>query len=483
MRTSKLAASLALAAMLASCGGGTPTGGNTGNVGPTPTPSPSAATCSLTSRQNFTRDVFNEWYLFPTLLNLDVNQASHSNLQSYIDALVAPARAQSRDRFFSYVTSIRDEEAFFNSGSTAGFGFRLNYDTGNRRLFVIETFEGTSALGANIDRGSEILGIGTNSSNIQSVSSLMASGGAAAVSNALGPNNTGVTRVLRVRDQSGVTREVTLGKTNYALDPVSDRYGAQIINDGSKQVGYLNLRTFIDTADPDLRAAFANFRNAGVTELIIDFRYNGGGAISIADLMGDLMGVGLAGEIFESITWRDSKSSRNDSYLFAPTTDSIAPTKIAFIGTDGTASASELVINSMQPWVSDIALIGENTFGKPVGQSAFDLAACDDRLRVVTIRIENALGEGDYYTGLASTVPNTCSATDDISRQMGDPQEAMTRTALDWLAGRACTPISARSGATASIGTTPVGTASDRVLLTPDLDKRSPAQHEVPGLF
>ena len=62
------------------------------------------------------------------------------------------------------------------------------------------------------------------------------------------------------------------------------------ISDGGRRVGYLNLRTFISTADPQLRSAFAQFRAQGVTELIVDFRYNGGGLVSIADLMGDLLG-------------------------------------------------------------------------------------------------------------------------------------------------------------------------------------------------
>ncbi len=421
-------------------------------------------------------DVFNEWYLFPDLLNTSVNKASHTNLQSYIDALVAPARAQSRDRFFSYVTSIAEEDAFASSGATAGFGFRLNYDTANRRVFVIETFEGTAALGANLDRGTELLGVGTSAANIQTVNSLMVSGGAGAVSDALGPATAGTTRVLRVRDQSGVQREVSLTKTDFDLDPVSNRYGAQIINDGGRQVGYLNLRTFsVRSAEQDLRDAFATFRAAGVTELIVDFRYNGGGFIYLAEILGDLMGRGREGQTFERINYRPSKSSLNEINPFNAQPQSIAPTRIAFIGTGSTASASELVINGMQPHVPNIALIGSNTYGKPVGQSAFDIPVCDDRLRVVTIQIANGNNQGEYYTGLASTVPNTCRAADNIAFQMGDPRETMTAVALDYLAGRSCTAIAGGPASTAS--------AIDRGLLAPELPDRSAAQHEMPGLF
>lgn len=481
MRHSKFAGSLAALALLSACGGGS--SGSGGNSGPpfagAPTPSPTVTpagtACSLAARQEFARTTFNEWYLFPSLLSTTANPASFSSVQSYIDALVAPARAEAKDRFFSYVTSIREENAFFNSGASGGFGFRLAYDTGARRTFVVETFEGTSALGANIDRGSELLAIGTSANNLQTVNSLMANGGPSAVINALGPGDPGVTRVIRLRDQSGVTREVSLTKTDFALDPVSNRFGAQIINDGGKRVGYLNLRTFISTADPDLRAAFALFREQGATELIIDFRYNGGGAITIAELMGDLMGRNLGGQVYERIAFRPSKSQLNETYLFNPRPQSITPSKIAFIGTGSTASASELVINGMQPYVADIALIGENTFGKPVGQSAFDLAVCDDRLRVVTLQIENAAGRGDYFRGLASTVPKTCAAQDDIRFQLGDPRETMVATALDFLAGRPCTPIVGGAATTLRV--------TDDGLLEPALPQRSVAQHEVPGLF
>ena len=474
MRTSKIALAIATAAMLVSCGGGsspTPTpigtGGGGGGGGGTG--------CTIGQRLDFIDDVMEDWYLFPNLVASNVSRAGITDPQDYIDDLVAPARAQNIDRFFSFITSIQEEEAFNNSGATAGFGFRLAYDSGNRRAFVIETFEGTPALGANIDRGSEILAIGTSSANLQTVNSLFATGGAAAVSNALGPSTPGTSRVLRVLDQDGVTREVTLAKADFSLDPVSDRYGALIINDGGKQVGYINLRTFsVESANDDLRTAFRSFRAAGITELIIDFRYNGGGRISVADVMGDLMGAGLTGQIYSQIEFRQERANNNSVHRFAPTADSIAPTKIAFIGTRSTASASELVINSMQPYV-DIALIGENTFGKPVGQSGFDLAACDDRFRPVTIQITNRDGLGEYFTGLASTVPNSCRANDDIFTQLGDPSETMIATALDYLAGRSCTAIAG--------GGVGVQSVDDAGPLAPNLRDMTYAQYEVPGLL
>jgi len=456
-------------AMLAACGGGSSGGGGSasgGGVTPAPTPAPTTASCSLRARQDWALAQLNEWYLFPTLLNTAANPASYATVDDYIDALTAPARAQSRDRYFTYLTSIAEEDAYYNQGATAGFGIRLSYE-GNR-VFVIEAFEGAPALAGGVDRGTEILQI-----NGQSVSTLMATGGASAVVQALGPDTVGTTRAFVVRDASGVQRTVSLAKAVYDIDPVSDRYGAKIITDGARRVGYVNLRNFITTADPNLRAAFAQFRAQGVTELIVDLRYNGGGLISIAELFGDLMGAGRTGQIFDYTTFRDSKASENESYAFRAQPEAIQPTRVAFIGTGGTASASEMVINGMLPYLgANMALVGGNTYGKPVGQIALDRPACDDRLRAIALKVENASHQGDYYTGLASTVPNTCRASDDYTHQLGDADEAMVRVALDFLAGRSCTAIGA-------VTTQAVG---GRDLLRRERPTRT-SDLELPGVF
>jgi hypothetical protein len=303
----------------------------------------------------------------------------------------------------------------------------------------------------------------------------MAAGGPPAVIQALGPDTVGTSRAFVVRDLSGVQRTVTLTKAEFDVDPVSDRYGVQILADGARRVGYLNLRNFISTAEPNLRAAFAQFRAQGVTELIVDLRYNGGGLVSIAELFGDLMGQGRTGQVFDYVTFRDSKASENEVYTFRARPEAIAPTRIAFIGTGSTASASEMVINGMDPYLgAQMALVGSNTYGKPVGQIALDRPACDDRLRAVALKVENADRQGDYFTGLASTVDRTCRASDDIGHQLGDPNEAMVRVALDFLAGRGCTAITAAAAARPPAG-------SERGLLVPARPRKA-SDLELPGV-
>ncbi len=480
-------ASVTLAAlMLASCGGG---GGDSslGSGGPvtvTPTPSPTPTptpTCALASRQSFAKAVIDEWYLFPADVAAGVNPGSYSDVQTYIDALVAPARALNKDRFFTYITSIAEENAFFSSGSSAGFGVRLAYDAANQRLLIAEAYESAPAFAAGIDRGTAIVAIGTTSANLRSISAIVAAEGTAGITAALGPNDPGVTRVLRITDAAG-TRDVTVTKADYALDPISDRYGAKIISEGGRNYGYLNLRTFISSANDQLRTAFADFRAQGVTDIIIDFRYNGGGLVSTANLMGDLMGAGRSGQIFSQTQFRPSKSAENDEHRFAPGSQSIAPTRIAFIGTGSTASASELVINSMLPYLgTNMTLVGSNTFGKPVGQIALDRAECDDRMRVVAFATGNSAGQSDYYDGLAPKIANNCAAGDDLAFPLGDPREASVRRAIDFLAGNACTVRIAEAsvGAAARTRSASVGAAPEMLMS----DRPNAAQRELPGLF
>jgi carboxyl-terminal processing protease len=467
-----------LSLTLSGCGGGD--GGSTAATGGTVTTTPTGNGCSLLERQNWAFAQLNEWYLFPETLPATLNPAPYATVTNYIDALTATARSQNRDRYFTYLTSIAQENAFFSSGSSAGFGIRIANDATARRSFIMEAFEGTTALAAGIDRGDEILAIGDTPAALRNVSDIIAAEGTAGVTNALGPSTAGVTRTLRLSGPTG-TRTVTVAKSDYTLTPVSSRYGAQVITDGALRVGYVNLRTFISTADPALRTAFDSFRAQGITNFIIDFRYNGGGLVSTAELMGDLLGGRrTTADIFSQTTFRTSKAAQNSVRRFAPAPQSVSPVKVAFIGTGATASASELVINSFIPYLgTNMALVGTNTYGKPVGQIALDRSACDDRLRVVAFSTRNAANSDSYFNGLASTVPVTCRATDDYSQPLGNAAEASTRAALDFLQGRTCTAIAASGQTSAAVRSLPA--ASNLEMLTPLAP--SPAQREVPGAF
>jgi C-terminal processing protease CtpA/Prc len=453
------------------------------------TPTAPATSCSATDRKNWVVQQLREWYLYPETLPSTVNVDDYATVDALISFMTATARAQGKDRNFTYVTSIVEENAFFNSGATAGFGVRLFSDTTARRVFITEAFENAPALTAGIDRRDELLGVGTSTANIRSVADIIAAEGASGVTNALGPNTAGTTRVLRVSGPSG-TRDLTVTKADYSIEPVSPRYGGVILQDGTKRVGYINLRTFISSANARLREEFQKFRTAGVTEVIVDFRYNGGGLVSTGELMGDLLGGNRSsGQIFSQLTFRPEKSSNNSVKYFAAQAEAVSPTKLAFIGTRSTASASELVINGFIPYFNaNLALIGDNTFGKPVGQIAVDRTACDDRLRVLAFTTRNSANSDAYFNGLAEAVKASCRAADDVTQPLGNASEASTRQALDYLAGKSCTAIPVSAGVAALTGrkqataaTLPEADTLELESLVPD--QPTVAQREMPGLF
>lgn len=464
---------------LAACGGG----GN--DASPTPPSATTPTGCSLNERKTWAVNTIREWYLYPETLPASININQYATVDDLIDAMTATARAQNKDRFFTYLTSIAEENAFFNSGSSAGFGIRLQIDTAARRLFISESFESAPAFAAGIDRRDEILAIGTTSANLRLVSDIIASEGAEGVTQALGPSNAGVQRVLRVSGPSGV-RELSITKADYSLAAVSPRYGALILERNGKRVGYFNLRTFISAANTPIREKFLEFRNAGINEFVLDFRYNGGGLVSVAELMGDMLGGNrLESQVFSQLVFNANKSGENSTRRFRPQSQSVSPIKIAFITTRSSASASELVVNSFVPYFgSDVAIIGANSFGKPVGQVGIDRAACDDRLRVLAFTNKNSAGNDNYFNGLVEAVQASCRAADDLTRPLGSAEEASISQALDYLEGRACVaiPRPVAAAATASLRESAASTATEE--LEPLLPIRpTTAQRNLPGLF
>ena len=466
--------------MLAGCGGGGSGGGGGPVATPSPTPTPPVtAQCTLRDRQLWAEAQIRENYLFPEDLPASLSPDGFGTVQAYIDALTATARAAGKDRFFTFVTSIAEENAFFSTGQTAAFGIRIEYDSASRRAFILDVFETGPAFAAGFDRSAELLAIGTAPDTLVPVSQLFAQGGSAAVSDALGPSQVGVTRTIRFA-LNGTERTVTISRAEFNIPPVSGRYGVQVFDEpGIGKVGYVNLRSFISTAETPLRDAFARFRSEGAARIIIDYRYNGGGLVRIAEVTGDLLGQNrLGSDVFSFTTFRPSKSASNSTRLFRPTPESVAPTDLAFITTGASASASELVINAMLPFFPNrLTLVGANTSGKPVGQIAVDRAACDDRLRIVAFATQNASRQGDYYTGLAPYLPSrggrTCAAADQYQVPIGRG-EASVAQAVNAVGGGACTAIAAASDdiREQSLGRQPL------LARTP-----SAAQREMPGTF
>ncbi len=419
-----------LTLLLAACGGGDgggsappPVGGTGGGGG-----GGAATGCTSLQERQFVLNEMRTKYLYNDLLPEGATASSRPTAQELLSFLVEPARVQrKRGARFSFLTTIAEDNAFIQSGAFAGFGFGSRPEGGGMRItFVIQ---GSPAEMAGFARGQVILTINgqavTNSTELQQ---------------AAGPPDVGLERTFRIRRLDGSEFEVTVAKAEVDTVPIPTH--AVFEQPGTPGIAYIDFRAFIRTADTALNTLFADFRAQGITDYIIDLRYNGGGLVSTAELFGDLLG-GLAAEaeIYYQIRFNPARAALNEEYRFEPLPQTVLPARIVFITSRGSASASELLLNGLEPHL-EVAMVGDRTFGKPVGQEGFDSTACGLRLRPISFDIANADGRADYFGGLpVDGSPVLCSAADDLDFALGDPDEASLRTALDYLATGACPPL------------------------------------------
>ncbi|HEX6571991.1 MAG TPA: S41 family peptidase, partial [Steroidobacteraceae bacterium] len=368
-------------------------------------------------------------------------------------------------------TTRAEENSLFAEGEFVGFGFRNRTDDGNRP-FVLDVFAGSPAADAGLQRGDEVIAV-----DGVAVADALADG-STTFSDLIGPAESGVRRTLTVR-RGDITFDRTMTKRTVSLDPVPDAYGTQVLPlAGTTGVGYLHLRSYISTADPQLRAAFEQLRAQNLRYFLVDLRYNGGGLVSTAQLIDDLLGGDRSSaDVQFRLVHNSARSNQDSTVRFQPQPQSVSPVRIAFLTTDATASASEINVNALKPYV-EVAIVGSDTLGKPVGQLAFDLPGCEDRLRLVAFKTVNALGEGDYYTGLAATMPGSaCAAEDTLGAPLGAVEDNLTREAMDWLTNGACNTL---MGAAAVDGRQKP--AFERVTPYPRPLEPTPAERWLPGI-
>lgn len=371
------------------------------------------------------------------------------------------------------MTTITEDETSISSGAYVGFGFRTSSTA--TQIFIIDVFESGPAWAAGVRRGMELVAVDTGS-GFETLDELSAR--EATSEEIFGPGEVGAVRNFRFV-QNDAEVEISIAKDELA-PPALAGEPLLIERAGLTPVGYLHLRQFINAAlTPEdgfssLADATTLFKEANVTDLIIDLRYNGGGLLSVADTMMDLLaGLTATGEPSFKIQVNDQHPDFNDDTdnwgLFDERPETFSPIRVAFITSGSTASASELVINGLDPHL-EVVMVGENSFGKQVGQGRWDMhdgveglerADCDVALRLTAFEIVNGENQGGYHqVGLEGTGRFTlCAAEDDIFNPFGDPQETLVATALDWLGTGAC-PTSASAG-------TPSAMANQRSALPP----------------
>lgn len=425
----RLIPSIVVVLLLASCGGG---GGSVPSKFEPNTPE----ACFAGSGKAEVLNIMQDWYLWNDEAD-QFNKYRNIDLDNFSDAdgllNFLRYRPAEFDRGFSYITTPEEEEAFFGEGQFIGFGFGM-VQIGDEIRFS-QIYPGSPAESAGFQRGFGLLAI-----NGRSIAEIAAAEGLSA---ALGPAEAGFSLTFTVENAAGVELPpAELSKALVTIDPVP--FVTTLQDGGGNDVGYVLFNTFITSASDELRAAFAQFEAGSLSRVVIDLRYNGGGLVSVSEVLASLLaGDGNIGQIYSVTTFNSARAADfNETSLFHAEANALTLDKIVFITSGGSASASELVINGLTPYFTgpgQLALVGSTSFGKPVGQFGFDFCDEEFRLRAVTFKSVNAQGEGDYFDGL----PVDCPAGDDVFNQLGDPAEASLAAALEYMETGSCPAASA----------------------------------------
>ena len=243
-------------------------------------------------------------------------------------------------------------------------------------------------------------------------------------------------------------QSVTVTKTNLSENPVLI---SNVINQGNKKIGYLVYNGFFPNYESQLNTAFANLKSQQITDLVLDLRYNSGGSISTATRLASMITGQFTNQVFAREVWNAKLqaywNATNPNQLIDNFTDKLANgsaiaslnlTKIYVLTSKSTASASELVINGLKPYINVIQ-IGDVTTGKNVGSITlydspnFGKANRSSKhkyaMQPIVLKTVNNAGFGDYQNGLQ---PNF-TFTENLSNLgvLGNTDEPLLNVALN----------------------------------------------------
>ena len=372
------------------------------------------ASCSTTGKNLYVRDVMTDIYLWYREMP-NVDPTSFASPEAYLEAV----RYRTLDSTFSYITSREANDAFYSESQFIGFG--LSTMVSGVEMRVLQVFPESPASEAGLSRGDRFVEIGG-----RPVSALIASG---EIESAFGPSEIGVETDIVFVNQAGVRREAHIIKRLVTIPTVSL---TRVYTISGRRVGYLFFRNFVTPSYGALDAAFAELSAAGVDELVLDLRYNGGGLVNVAQYLASYIGGARTdGQVFAEYFHNDKNAFRNHIVRFEGKPQQLRIDRLIVVTTKGSASASELVINALRPFMP-VVVIGGTTYGKPVGQ--YGIAFCDQLLAPVSFALRNADGQGDFFDGFAPD----CPAPDDADHQLGDQQEGSLKEALTFATTGAC---------------------------------------------
>ncbi len=424
--------------------------------------SPRAGT-SDRSGSTFTENMFlrswtNETYLWYSEV-ADTNPGS-SSTETYFQQLKTLQNTPSgrpKDRFhFTYSTA--EWEQLSEAGVEVGYGADWLIVSGlpPRKVIVAYTEPGSPANVQGVPRGAEILfADGVDVVNAGSSSAVDQ------INAALFPATAGESHSFEIRDTLGNRRTVPLTSVEVTHTPVLI---SKTIDQSGERVGYLLFNDHIATAETQLISAINTLRNAAVSDLILDLRYNGGGYLDIASELAYMIAgpTQIAGRPFERLVFNSKFPSTNPVTGEAltptpfhstargfPSPNRTAPgtplptlnlQRVYVITSANTCSASESIINSLRGVGVDVYQIGSTTCGKPYGFYPQD--NCGTTYFSIQFEGRNAADFGNYPDGFSpenasdqgSVELDGCSVADDFTKPLGDVTERRLAAALSFRA-------------------------------------------------
>ncbi len=349
-------------------------------------------------------EIFKEWYLwYDEMPEVDPN--SFQTTDALIDSLSNPL-----DRW-SYSIAATTLNNLFNKGTYEGLGagFILDYD---RKIRISHVYNQSPFGLAGVKRGWEVVSVnGFTQENLDSVNNALSS-------------DSEIDFIFNDTDNNSLT--ISIKKTEVKINSI---LYSDIIETGKTKIGYLVLEQFYQTTIDELKTVIENFKNENITELIVDLRYNGGGLNSVAyNFFSMIGGNTVVTKNIGTIVNNDKHSDKNTTIISSYGGPVLNVPRIFFITTENTASASEMVINCLKPYIECIQ-VGSNTHGKPVGMYIFTNQDLDLSVLPISFKYINSLGYGDYFNGL----PADIVVNDDLTHEWGDPEEGMLKTTLNFI--------------------------------------------------
>lgn len=223
------------------------------------------------------------------------------------------------------------------------------------------------------------------------------------------------------------TVDITLNSTTYREHPI---ILDSIYTINSKTIGYLVFNSFLgDTTEiyNEFNRVFNRFTQANVSDVVIDLRYNGGGYVSVQEKLANYLVPSSAnGGLMMKQQYNDKYTQYNSTTAFKKT-GSLNLSRVFFIVSSSTASASELLINNVKPYMETLLVGPGKTYGKPVGY--FPIPVSDWYIFPVSFRTTNKNGEGAYFGGL----PLNTQVADGLSKDWGDVSEASFASTIKFI--------------------------------------------------